>query len=443
MQQRKNTKKRDSLKNNEFFSPLKYVTLNHLPTFTSSEDSMLNFEQKTPFHYPEHIAKSDNTRCSLQVASKTAPAVLVGTGLEPADGPFSRPLQGPLADTPPAALERILNIPQFLPRCSNTFITGQCPGHRHLKATVCGKEWCESCGRPDSLAHRRRMSRWWGKLETFDSVGYMVVTIPENLRHHFKDQEIITDDGEVINTKGKTMLQEFRRYVKRKLQRTRINGRSELIETPYQYTNKKTGKVRRGIRKKYVGYDRGFIRYHYAGDCDTCQGKGCEMCYYTGAGREFKPHLNILIPEKRINKEILSKFRLEIALWFKRKFNLSKAPDGNIHYRYYRKPAQRTHKLKYVTRSTFRIYEKTVAETIYRFHTACSWGKFKVKEPTFTEAAEKGCCKKCLQDTGALEKIEWNVKLTRDEARRVLGTYRHVENGYFVGFKDIDIIMNN
>jgi len=404
---------------------VKYV---RLPSTAFNYGGDLNafLEQKTPSLYPEHIAKSDNTREAVKRGGSEAVAELTPNGSHPAEGTFTRSLQRSFADTPAEQLAKITAIPEFIPRCTGIFITGHCGSHRHLKATVCGKEWCQHCGKSGSLAHRRRISRWWNKLETFSTVGYMVITVPSELRNEFKDKKV---------------LQEFRRYIKRKLQRTRISGKSQLVITPYIYKTK-AGKIRTGIRQKVVGYAQGFIRYHYAGDCAACNGNGCDTCLQTGADREFKPHLNILLPESHIKKEILTKFRNEIAVWFRKRFKMSYLPAGNIHYKYYSRPAQRTHKLKYVTRATFRIYNTEIAEVLHGFHTASSWGKFKVKEPTFTEAAEKGCCKTCMEETGSLEKINWNTKLTCAEAQKIINTYRHVENGYYVGYEDINKIFS-
>jgi len=67
---------------------------------------------------------------------------------------------------------------------------GPC-GYEYWKRVPCGREWCPECGKPESLYHRRlylqmldvvlRMYLNWG------SVGYMVITCPEELREKWKD----------------------------------------------------------------------------------------------------------------------------------------------------------------------------------------------------------------------------------------------------------------
>lgn len=401
----------------------------------------LNFNEKTGFAYPEHIAKSDNT-----------PVVTFEKGERDAFLSFRRndTARYPLEATG-ENFSRIVPIPEWVPRCSGIFIPGDCGTHGHIKAAVCGKEYCEQCGKNDSIAHRRRISRWWPRLHSFTSVGYMVVTIPIELRKFFLDSEQITDDGEIVKYSGKKTLQKFRRYLLRKLKRQTLNGKTTYRLKSYTYRYKRmTAKgektyLRTGYRKIYQGYNAGFIRYHYFGDCEGCNGKGCNACLFTGSGREFKPHLNILIPEGRIKPENLERLKTEIVVWFRKEFKLDYLPGKNIHYQYFHKSALKTHKLKYVTRATFKIYNEPIAKTLFRFHTGSSWGErnFNKEKLGHGVLLEQGCCKVCLKETGELAKIRWGEKLTRDQAQKVINTYRHIENGYYLRFNDIDFNQRN
>lgn len=432
----KNTIKNNTPLNTEFFFRRNLVNPNNLPNVP---EKPLNFAEKTGFYYPEYIAKSDNT------------LLCVGAFEKGPEKPFYPPTAG-LPDTAPARESvRILPIPEYIPRCTSTFITGQCGTHRHLKAIVCGKEYCLYCGVNDSIAHKRRVSRWWNKAHSFDSLGYLVVTIPAELRDRFHDSETLDQEtGEIVKHSGKKVLADFKRYVRRKLQRETMNGKKyfRLVRYMSKYTRvlksgEKKTYTRIGTRKVFKGYDRGMIRYHYFGDCDLCRGEGCEMCSYTGTGKDYKPHLNVILPEGFVEPVFLEKFKQDVALWFKKRFSLSYIPGKNCHYKFYSLPAQKTHKIKYVTRSTFRIYSAPLAKMLYRFHTSSSWGKYNLKPLTFTEAAQKGCCKYCMDADGSLEKITWNVKLNREQATRIINTYKHIENGYYMGFLDIDQVMRN
>ena len=141
--------------------------------------------------------------------------------------------------------------PVLLQPCVTSFIRGNCSnGHFYAKALVCGKEWCPDCGQDNSIIHKRRQARWWGKVMQMKKVGYLVLTIPRELRPTFMQKEA---------------LQDFRKYVTQKLKR--------------------------------MGYKRGLQRYHWAGDCPICTGHGCKICRWTGSDTVYKPHLNVLIEE--------------------------------------------------------------------------------------------------------------------------------------------------
>jgi len=361
--------------------------------------AVATYDQATGRYYPETpIAQSDNKH-------------------------FSRPNY--LEIEAKEAIKNLSLLQASIPNCASFFIPGNCGGgHSHVKMTVCGREWCPDCGKDGSYSHNRRQERWNnGKYETFGDVGYMVITIPGELRNEFKDREL---------------LQRFRRYFLRKLKRTRIDGSSSFTLIPYQYKNRR-GEMKTGMRKKYVGYENGFVRYHYAGDCKSCKGKGCDTCNYTGAGREFKPHLNILLPSGYVSKALLNKFKEDVAKWMRKEFNLSYTPKKNIYYNYAstKDPyytEKKYHKLRYVTRATFRHYNPEIKEVLHGFRTGSSWGKFKGNEDikTHTHAIEKGCCFKCLEQTGEISKVQWQGRLTRKEAERVLLLFDHVENGYFI-----------
>ncbi len=96
----------------------------------------------------------------------------------------------------------------------------------------------------------------------------------------------------------------------------------------------------------------------------------------------------------------------------------------------------------------FAAYKKELAARLHGYHGSSTWGRWqdaKAKAPaTASEAYEKGCCAKCLEDTGELSYIAWSKeKLNREQAQQVIRMYNHKGNGYYVGFTDLDYLNNN
>ena len=259
--------------------------------------------------------------------------------------------------------------------CLKGYIAGQCgSGHNHLKAVFCGKEYCLECGCDGSYIHQRRIARWVDKVFQFDQLGYFVITVPDNIRKWFDSQE---------------KLSKFRIAVKRKLQE--------------------------------LGYDKGLIRFHWFGDCRLCQGEGCNTCQYTGAGTKWNPHLNILVEdkfkyEKRNGKgakwrAITDELKAFIAKYFKN--NCGADPvKANIHYSFAIEDAHKMHKLKYVTRATFKIPDEKTKKLLEGFRTTSTWGTWEKGTKQSTDEVyqlEKGLCPCCIKETGEVQKIKWDV----------------------------------
>lgn len=263
---------------------------------------------------------------------------------------------------------------QNITKCAGGFLTGQCEsGHSFARLMLCNKEWCPDCGKKNSYAHKQRVARWYDKVMKMESVGYLVVTIPEQLRNVFKNQK---------------RLREFRTYFKRKL-----------------------------IRE---GYKRGLCRYHWAGDCEHCRGKenkGCLICENTGMKQEFAPHLNFLIEGKFIEPSDLERWRNDLADYFNKNFNYilkGEKVSGNLHYNYGTTKNYRIHKLKYVTRATWRhndYYKHSeILKLLKGFRTSMSWGKFEKTKEQQSEVIKLmsnkcPCCDKSIQ-WGGFESIE-------------------------------------
>jgi hypothetical protein len=257
-----------------------------------------------------------------------------------------------------------------IPKCSTGYISGACKGgHKFAAPFLCGKDYCRECGKDGSPIHQRRVSRWSSLVNQYNSLGYLVFTFPKEVRFLFLDKAILSD---------------FRYQLKRKL-------------------------IREGFKK-------GLMRWHWFGDCSSCNGYGCFYCNETGAGKEFHPHLNIFIDKKYISN--LDLFLASYKRWVKIYVNRlldkevkkrimliekygdlvtksdqawkeldllhsiqNKFTEGDlvINYSYTKKKSMMINKLKYVTRSTFRIYNKDVKETLHNYRNSVRWGFTKVK----------------------------------------------------------------
>jgi len=240
-----------------------------------------------------------------------------------------------------------------LSSCSPGMISGYCQdGHKFLQSLHCGREYCPDCGRDGSPIHARRFNRWMPKVRNMAVVGYLVVTVPQSLRADFHNKELLSA---------------FRMLLKKKLVR--------------------------------MGFRRGLMRWHYFGDCKSCNGDGCETCEHTGAGRKWNPHLNILIEQGYVNDLENSTFRKELNEWLYQFFNrlngggMVKGKE-NFNFSYVTGDLNIIHVVKYITRSTFRIYNAATAKELYRFRSTSSWGKF-VESFTPDEAIDNGCCPLC------------------------------------------------
>lgn len=161
--------------------------------------------------------------------------------------------------------------PHTLYNCVRGYIAGHTSGKVFHKAVTCGKENCRVCGADYSVTHNRRINRAYPKILQLSAVGYLVVTVPEQLRGRFLD---------------KTVLCDFRNFIRRKLKRDYLT--------------------------------RGLIRYHWCGD----------------DGITWKPHINVLLEGKYWPPEKLEAFRNAVAVWFHKYFELSEPVAGNIHYAY-------------------------------------------------------------------------------------------------------------
>lgn len=268
-----------------------------------------------------------------------------------------------------------------IPTCSMGFVRGKCTGgHQFAKLLLCGREWCKDCGKENSYSHQRRIARWFPKVMQMEKFGYLVITVPDQIREASKDKKFLTD---------------FRTYAKRKLQR--------------------------------MGYDKGLIRYHWAGD----------------DGEKWHPHLNILIEETYLSVKKMKELKNDLRSWFERRHPetfKNNRPKINLWYNY-AKPGTPTfdnhkvHKLKYITRATLKVFNPELAKVIKGFRTTSQWGKWKKPEEKNTSSlvslVQNICphkdCRKPVKWEGGRNKI-FSRKFTKDFKKIIL---LPLEGGYY------------
>lgn len=275
-----------------------------------------------------------------------------------------------------------------LPVCSRGFISGSCSnGHIFASNVICGKEYCEDCGREGSPQHQKRFNRWMPKVNNFESVGFFVFTFPRELWQVYLN---------------KSRLSAFRTALKNKFKR--------------------------------IGFDRGLMRWHLFGDCEQCSGKGCNFCKYTGAGTTFKPHLNVLVEwgymEDIENNQIMIDLQNFVKDYIFKKHKI-KVDKPVIHYSYSDK-VKRTeiiHQVKYITRSTFRIYEQGIAEILNAYRITTVWGSFEniyFEDPTENESdkqntmLDNGFCPDCskpIQWTGFNHELKYKTLINLNNGK--------------------------
>lgn len=270
---------------------------------------------------------------------------------------------------------------KWLPHCSFSLIRTKCTlkipginGHLISKALFCGREWCATCGQKKSIIHQRRISRWIPKSKQIETMGYLVITIPKEIRANFST---------------KFDLNNFRTYIRRKLKRENLcNAES-----------------------------KGLIRYHFAGDCKVCKGKKCDSCNYTGADREYHPHINILINTSGfIEQKKINAFKKELGDWFTSYTKIDCTGKGNINYQYTKNDNKKKHWISYVTRATWRFYDPKICTLIKGFHVSSTFGKFEKTIPeTTAEAIAVNCCPICLKDYGLISKLKKIAVTSKDD----------------------------
>jgi len=203
-------------------------------------------------------------------------------------------------------------------KCPGYFVVGQCRnGHRFAKELYCGREWCPVCGEDESPAHMRRFARWVGKAQQLSTIGYLVFTLPEEVRSRYR---------------SKSRLNELTKRVTGGDKSRRIEG-----------------------MLKGMGFDRGLARWHWFGETPG----------------KWHPHLNVMIESGHLTHSQLRSIKRAYA-------GILGVKVAVVNYSYTPLVPKMVHVLKYVTRATFRDYtwDERMAAELYNFRNMRSWGSW-------------------------------------------------------------------
>jgi len=197
-----------------------------------------------------------------------------------------------------------------LSACAKRYIRGDMDGKHYYKALFCGREYCPRCGRNMSIPHRRRVGRLWHRWFQLSTWRYMVFTIHPSQRHKVGQKEL------------------------------------QLLTTL----------VSKWLKKD--GYDRGFARWHFAGE----------------DGTTWHPHLNIMVEGGWLEEDDLPYFRNAWAAILEKVTGIY-AP-GEFNARYSTKESKACHWLKYIYRATYKGQDKHIWSILKGFRNTRTWGKF-------------------------------------------------------------------
>jgi len=242
--------------------------------------------------------------------------------------------------------------PYFDIRCPRYVTVGECEeGHIFARELVCCREWCKHCGQEDGIAHRRRKVRWYPRGVQIDSMGYVVITLPIEIRYRYRTQKALSALGVA-----------FRRMMQRH------------------------------------GFKRGLRGWDWFGEPENAP---------PGQNPIYHPHISFLVEGGWLDSEKLDAIKRSV----KRILGI-RLDRVNVYYRYSSEVAMKLHWLKYVTRPTFLDWrwDPAMAMELRGFRVYQSWGKWKdkpvwdipenpdeitVPPPRALQALERGFCPEC------------------------------------------------
>jgi len=232
--------------------------------------------------------------------------------------------------------------------CGSHFLRADCSTglHHFGKKLFCGGEWCPVCGEDGSSVHKRRIARWIPKVQQLAEAGYIVVEWPKDYRPGMQRKEGLRRAADTILD---VLAGEHTR-----------NGRAEGF------------------------FSRGLMRWHWFND--DRPGYRADV---------FNPHINFLVEGGRLSRGDLAAMKAELRA-------ASGCPSLIVNYHYGRSPGWIMHKVRYITRATFknRSWDEAFAAELYNFRNIRWWGKWQ-SQPVWTlqEAEAEG------EDVAGLEAV--------------------------------------
>jgi hypothetical protein len=277
--------------------------------------------------------------------------------------------------------------------CPGFAVIGQCENtHTYAREIICNREWCsdEGCGGNHGKAHNRRIAHYLPKAQQLPLAGYMVLTIPPELRHKYKTQTALARLG----TAARRMFQR-------------------------------------------QGFDRGLRRWHFFGDPPSDQLPTAQD------NMNYHPHLNVLLPAGFLSESQLDAIR---SAWGR----ILDAPKKriNIWYEYRTTPQEIVHTLNYILRPTFLFWQwnQPLAWELLGFRNTQTWGRWhepeqwqlpesldhEIPSPQVRSLEARRCpdCGKPITWTGGIQsgylKSTWWVPLGSGLHKLVMNTFQPI-----------------
>lgn len=255
-------------------------------------------------------------------------------------------------------------------RCGSMAVFSHCLNpdgkHWHGKVLLCGDDWCPTCGKYGSAAHRQRIAH------KVSSSGPRSVNIRKLKSMGYLDIEFIDAD----------------RHNPRLMYSS--NG---ILDTMDKVKDVLAGKRGKGNKRSGGYFSRGFNRLHHFGDrCLNAkyQGKKKTICKLTGKvchskavrscdnfenDGKLNQHFNLVVDGGYLSKQAIAGLKQDLC----EALGVNKLI---VHYEYTDKPGKMMHILKYVMRPTFlnRDWDRHYAMQLHGLNTAMYWGNWNTPE---------------------------------------------------------------
>ena len=232
--------------------------------------------------------------------------------------------------------------------CGSKFLRADCSTglHHFGKKLFCGDEWCIVCGEDGSPSHRRRIARWVPRVTQLAGAGYGVIEWPKAYRPGLRTKKALR------------------------------RAADSVIDVL-------AGKHTRSGREGGI-FPRGQQRWHWFNDDKP--GYRADV---------FNPHINFLVEGGELSRRELAELKAKLRA-------ATGCPSLIVNYHYGQSPGWIMHKVRYITRATFknRAWDEAFAAELYNFRNIRWWGKWD-SQPVWTlqEAEAEG------EDIAGLEAV--------------------------------------